>query len=147
MLNIYGYYVKNTAITYEYEIPTLEEFQNIILNTLKRYTYLVAELNGEIIGYVYAGQFQSRPGYAWDAEMTIYLRHDMRGKKVGEKLYTLLGRILYEQGVVKVIALITPTKQSRTIQFITVCIFMRKWDTALQDVLKTAGISLISGMT
>ena len=93
LLNIYGYYVKHTAITYEYEIPTLEEFQNIILNTLKRYTYLVAELNGEIIGYLYAGQFQSRPGYAWDAEMTIYLRHDMRGKKVGEKLYTLLERI------------------------------------------------------
>ncbi len=112
LLDIYGYYVKNTAITYEYEVPTLEEFQSRILNTLRCYPYLVAELDGQIVGYAYAGKFQSRPGYGWDAEMTVYLRHDIRGNKIGEKLYTLLEKILYAQGVVKVIALITSPKET-----------------------------------
>lgn len=108
LLNIYSYYVKNTGITYEYDVPTLEEFRCRISHTLKKYPYLVAQINDKIIGYAYAGVFNSRPGYGWDAEMTVYLDNGSRGHGVGQKLYTLLEEILKEQGFVKVIALITP---------------------------------------
>ena len=54
---IYAYYVENTAITFEYEVPTLPEMQARIENTLRRYPYLVAEVGGTIQGYAYAGDF------------------------------------------------------------------------------------------
>ena len=53
LLAIYAPYVEQTAITFEYEVPSLEEFRRRIIHTLQRYPYLVAEENGEILGYAY----------------------------------------------------------------------------------------------
>ncbi len=50
ILSIYGIYIKETAITFEYEIPTIEEFQGRIRNVLEKYPYLVAEEEGEVWG-------------------------------------------------------------------------------------------------
>lgn len=55
LLNIYAYYVEHTAITFEHEVPTLEEFTCRIKDTLKNYPYLVALVDGKIAGYIYAG--------------------------------------------------------------------------------------------
>ena len=107
LLDIYAYYVEHTTLTFEYEVPSLEEFQSRITHILKHYPYLVAELDNEIIGYAYAGRFQLRAAYAWNAEMTIYLKQNMRRRGVGRKLYSLLEEILKAQGVVKTIAVIT----------------------------------------
>lgn len=107
LLDIYGYYVENTALTFEYEVPTLENFQSRIAHIQEHYPYLVAELDGEIIGYAYAGRFHSRAAYGWNAEMTIYLKHDIRRQGVGKALYRLLEDILTQQGIVKAIAVIT----------------------------------------
>lgn len=57
ILNIYAPYVTDTAITFEYDVPTLEEFTGRIRHTLEKYPYLVAVKDGEIIGYAYAGAF------------------------------------------------------------------------------------------
>lgn len=108
LLDIYAYYVKNTAITYEYEVPSLQEFENRISNTLKKYPYLVAYADGEILGYAYASRFKERAAYGWDAEMTVYLNPEKRGYGIGCKLYALMEEILKAQGVVKAIAIITP---------------------------------------
>ena len=68
LLKIYEYYIRNTAITFEYEVPSVEEFQERIRGTLKNYPYLVAEENGQIVGYVYAGRFRPRAAFQWAAE-------------------------------------------------------------------------------
>lgn len=60
LLAIYAHYVKNTAITFEYEVPSVEEFTARIKNTLKKYPYFVAEVGSEIAGYTYAGDFHTR---------------------------------------------------------------------------------------
>lgn len=57
LLSIYAPYVKNTAITFEYDVPSLEEFQGRIEATLKKYPYIVALYNERIVGYAYAGMF------------------------------------------------------------------------------------------
>lgn len=88
ILNIYAYYVEKTAITFEYDVPSLEEFQQRIETTLKKYPYLVIEENGQILGYAYAGVFKDRAAYDWSAETTIYIKQD--AVKCG------LGRMLYE---------------------------------------------------
>lgn len=107
LLEIYSYYVENSALTFEYITPTLKEFEDRIKTTLQTYPYLVAESEGEILGYAYAGRFHPRAAYAWNSEMTIYLKKSVIKQGVGRQLYTLLENILKEQGVVKTIALIT----------------------------------------
>ena len=107
LVEIYSYYVKNTAVTFEYDVPTVEEFQKRIAHILEEYPYLVAESSDEILGYAYAGKYHARAAFAWSAEMAIYLKKDIRQKGIGRKLYTLLEAILKEQGIVKTIAHIT----------------------------------------
>lgn len=100
LLDIYAPYVRNTAITFEYEVPSVTEFRTRIENTLSRYPYLVAEDAGEILGYAYAGHFtSSRSAYDHAAEVTIYLREACRGKGTGRLLYSVLESLLKEQGV------------------------------------------------
>ena len=77
LLSIYAPYVKHTAITFEYEVPSVEEFRKRIAHTLQHYPYLVAErgINSsapgskdegnccactEIAGYAYAGPLNAR---------------------------------------------------------------------------------------
>ena len=88
ILEIYDYYVRNTAITFEYDTPSLEEFRERMRKIMRKYPYLVILQDGEIKGYAYAREFVGRAAYDWSCEMTIYLDH--RAKKCG------LGRILYE---------------------------------------------------
>lgn len=57
LLAIYKPYIENTAITFEYDVPTVEEFANRIKTTLKKYPYTVAELNGKIVGYARMPEF------------------------------------------------------------------------------------------
>lgn len=63
ILEIYNYYVKNTAITFEYDAPSLEEFQKRMETTMQRYPYLVILKDGHIEGYAYAGAFVGRAAY------------------------------------------------------------------------------------
>ena len=90
ILKIYAYYVENTAITFELTTPTLEEFTSRIFQTLENYPYLVAEFDGKIIGYAYAGSFVGREAYKFSSELTIYLDKDFRGQNIGKKLYSEL---------------------------------------------------------
>lgn len=62
---IYKDYVENTALTFEYEVPTQETFRTRITNVLERYPYLVAEIDGQIVGFAYASVFRARPAYDW----------------------------------------------------------------------------------
>lgn len=112
LLEIYRYYIEETAVTFEYEVPSVEEFQGRIRHVLEHYPYLVAEEDGEIIGYSYADRLRPRAAFGWDVEMTVYLNHDMRRGGLGCRLYTLMEEILREQGVVNAVSLITkPTDE------------------------------------
>ncbi len=99
LLDIYAYYVKHTAITFEYEVPTIEEFKRRIENVLEKYPYLVAILEGEIVGYAYASAFHERPACGWSAETSIYVHKDKKGMGIGKKLYHALEEILRKQNI------------------------------------------------
>ena len=90
LLEIYAPYVTQTAITFEYETPSVEEFSRRIAEILKGFPYLVLEDAGEIQGYAYAGPFKGRAAYDWAVEITIYIRKDAHGKGYGKALYTAL---------------------------------------------------------
>lgn len=104
LLNVYAYYVKNTAITFEHEVPTLEEFTCRIKETLNNYPYLVALVDGKVAGYIYAGRFRTRASYAWSASTSIYIDKQYHRLGIGKMLYAELENILVKQNVVNVYA-------------------------------------------
>ena len=104
LLNIYAYYVKNTAISFEHEVPSLEEFKGRIKETLKNYPYLVAEIDGKIIGYVYANRFRTRAAFSWCAATSIYINMDYRRLGIGRILYEELEKILVKQNLINLYA-------------------------------------------
>ena len=107
ILAIYAPYVRNTAITFEYDVPDIGEFRSRIETTLKNYPYLVAVEKGRIVGYAYAGAFRKRAAYQHSAEMSIYLDEQCRQKGIGTLLYQELEKRLLEQNVFSVYAGVT----------------------------------------
>ena len=106
LVSIYAPYVEQTAVTYECEVPSVEEFQGRIANTTKNYPYLAAVENGIILGYAYASAFHPRAAFRWTAEVTVYLRKEAHGRGIGRMLYEALEEKLKKQNVQTVIALI-----------------------------------------
>ena len=110
LLEIYSPYVLNTAISFEYEPPSLAEFEGRIRKVKENgFPYLVAEKDEKIIGYAYAGQFQSRKAYHISAEASIYLDSEHRRAGIGRTLYARLEELLREKGTHNLYALIAYT--------------------------------------
>ena len=107
LLAIYAPYVENTAITFEYEVPTIEDFANRIEKTLGKYPYLVAEEDGLILGYAYTSTYYARAAYDWAVELSVYVSQDARGKGVGIKLYDELEGLLDQMGYMHFLACIS----------------------------------------
>ncbi len=106
ILAIYAPYITDTAITFEYDIPSISEFSDRIRQTLRKYPYLVAVEKERIIGYAYASPFKARAAYDWAVETTIYLAPDCQGKGYGKKLYYALEDLLKKQNIINLNACI-----------------------------------------
>lgn len=106
LLQIYAPYVTGTAITFEYDVPTVAEFADRISHTLETYPYLVAERGGEIVGYAYAGPFHARPAYDWSVETSIYIAMEQRRKGIGKVLHDAFEQALKDMGILNLYACI-----------------------------------------
>lgn len=106
LLAIYAPYVEKTAITFEYDVPSVEEFAGRIRRVLEKYPYLVAEQDGEPVGYAYAGSFHDRAAYSWAVETSIYVDQNKKKTGIGKKLYDALEAVLKEQGILNMNACI-----------------------------------------
>lgn len=103
---IYDYYVRHTAITFEYETPTLDEMESRMRRTMVRYPYLVAERDGVVQGYAYAGPFVGRAAYDWGCELSIYLDAGAQKCGMGKMLYTAMEQALGQMGILNLYACI-----------------------------------------
>lgn len=106
LVDIYAYYIENTAISFEYEVPELEEFQERISNTIAKYPYLVILHDERIVGYAYAGPLKKRAAYDKSVEVTIYIAHNARKCGFGRKLYEALEIELKRMGILNLYACI-----------------------------------------
>ena len=104
LLEIYSHYVLNTAVSFEYAVPTLDEFRERIRNIKAKYPYLVCEKSGKIIGYVYASAYSSREAYNWTIDTSIYVDKDCRRSGAGSLLYKELEKRLKAIGIVNLLA-------------------------------------------
>lgn len=106
LLDIYRPYVEKTAITFEYEVPSVEEFAQRIRKTLKHYPYIILEENGVPKGYAYASRLHERKAYDWAVEASIYVDMDSRKCGYGAVLYSVLEDILKRQNILSINACI-----------------------------------------
>lgn len=106
LLAIYAPYVLHTAITFELEVPSVSEFRTRISHTLEKYPYLVAALNGEILGYAYLGEFKGRAAYTHSAEVSVYVRMDSQRNGIGRQLYSALDNEAKQRGILNLNACI-----------------------------------------
>ena len=99
LLEIYAPYVRETAVTFEREVPSLEEFERRIATTLEKYPYIVAEQAGKICAYAYASPFKTRAAYEHSIETSIYVNRSVRQIGIGSLLYMALENVLFVQNI------------------------------------------------
>ena len=106
---LYAPYAKDTAITFEYAVPTGEDFAGRVRHTLARYPYLVAEGEEGLLGFVCASPFKERAAYDWAVETSIYVAKGAHGMGVGRHLYEALESALAPMGITNLNACIAYT--------------------------------------
>ena len=115
---IYAPFVTGTVVSFEFDAPSVEEFQRRIEATSTAFAYVVAEVveSGEIAGYAYYGALRSRPAYQWAAETSIYLAPAHQGRGLGSVLVEAIERLMAAQGIALSVACIT-SDNARSIAF------------------------------
>ena len=107
MLAIYAPYIENTTITFEYHVPSEEEFRTRFRDITAQFPWLVWEEEGKVLGYAYGSAPFARDAYRWCAEDSIYLSPEAQGRGIGTRLCTALEKVLFYQGYRRIYALIT----------------------------------------
>ena len=95
---VYAPYVRDTPVSFEVEPPPAAVMAERIAGTLGTHPWLVAEREGQVIGFAYAGKHSQRPAYRWTVDVTVYIREDERRAGVGRQLYGALLGTLWGQG-------------------------------------------------
>ena len=103
-LEVYALYVLHTAVTFDYEVPSLEDFSQKLYGISQRYPVLVCEIDGQVVAYCYGGAHRAKIAYQWSVESTIYISEAYHGKGLGHIMYTALFDILRLQGFINVYA-------------------------------------------
>jgi L-amino acid N-acyltransferase YncA len=104
---IYRPYVEGTSITFEEEAPTAAEMEGRIAKVGADYPWLVAEEEGEVLGYAYVSKYRERAAYRWSLETSIYVERESRGRGLGCALYGALIPIMRELGAATLYGVIT----------------------------------------
>lgn len=111
LLDIYSPNVL-TSISFEYNIPTLEEFTRRIQKCLLTFPWIVCLVNDKIVGFSYASSHRERTAYQWTCECSVYVNDEFKGKGIGSALYKTLFDLLKLQGIRNVYAGITLPNQA-----------------------------------
>jgi phosphinothricin acetyltransferase len=101
---IYAPNVTHTAISFELEVPSVEEMARRIASKLPRFPWLVLEDGADVLGYAHGSTYRDRPAYQWSVEVSVYVAAEARGRGVGRRLYTALLALLRSQGFVSAYA-------------------------------------------
>lgn len=94
LLKIYAPYVRDTAVSFEMDVPSLAQFEGRIAKALETWSWIVAEQGGQVVGYAYGVMHRERAAYQWVVETSVYLDPSAQGQGLGKALYAeLLARL------------------------------------------------------
>ena len=123
---IYGYYVLNGLASFELLAPSIDEMTKRRADVISRnFPYLVAELDGRVVGYAYASLYRSRPAYRHTLEDSVYVHKDFAGRGVGHLLLDALIEGCTKAGVRQLIAVIGDSSNKGSIKLHAACGFKR----------------------
>lgn len=106
LVDIYNYYLRETAITLELKELTKEEYLDRIHQITAFYPWLVYEKDGMVVGFAYLDKFNPRKGYLTTADLSIYIDKDYLRMGIGKELYLELEKLGLSLGICKIISLI-----------------------------------------
>ncbi len=110
LIKIYKPYVEGSAVSFELEVPTVDEMKEMIENVSSKYPFIVAtDEEGKILGYTYANEMRTRQAYNWSVEVTIYVDINNHLQGIGKRLYYRLEKTLREMGILNTYASIVTT--------------------------------------
>ena len=107
ILEISSWATCHTAANFRFEPDTLEHWVELWKGKAERYPWFVAQSDGSVIGFAMASPFKGRCGFAYTAEVTVYIDPHHHGKGVGTALYHRLIPTLKAQGYRTLVAIIT----------------------------------------
>jgi len=107
VLGIYAPYVRDTAVTFEYEVPDLSSYTERMERIMASYPFILCEVGQRVVGYAYASRHRDRAAYQWATESSVYIDPEFQGQGLGKRLYAALLEILRHQGFLIVYAVIT----------------------------------------
>ena len=111
---IYRPYVTDTVITFELDPPDAEEMRARIERITPTHPWLVAEVDGAVMGYAYGSSYRTRAAYRWVAETGIYVADAARGRRIGTPLYQALLDELEKRGFVAAMGVMTAGNPAST---------------------------------
>lgn len=106
ILDIYSPFIRDTSLTFEIDVPSVDEFASRIQSYLVNWPWLVCEVEGRMAGYAYASRYRERAGYQWSVECSVYIHPDFFRMGIASDLYSVLFSILKAQGYRNVYAVI-----------------------------------------
>jgi L-amino acid N-acyltransferase YncA len=101
---VYAPYVLESSVSFEYDAPDGAEMARRIELANASYAWLVAELDGRVVGFAYASQHRPRAAYRWDVDVAIYMDRVAHGRGLGRALYEALFELLRHQGIYVAVA-------------------------------------------
>ncbi len=104
---IYNYYIKETIVTFEEEPIDSDKMEGRIREVTSEHPWIVYEEDGRILGYAYAHTWRNRSAFRYSLESTVYLDQEVTGRGIGSKLYARLLEMLEDQGIHRVIGVIS----------------------------------------
>lgn len=111
-LAIYRPYVEDTAVSWELEVPSVDEMAARITAACDTHDWLVLESPDRVVGFAYAHAFNRFPAYRWSAQTGLYIDAGHHRGGGGRKLYTQLLARLTERGYRQVLAGITQPNEA-----------------------------------
>lgn len=96
---LYAPYVVATTVSFEEEPPDAAEIARRIAAAQERHAWLVAEQDGRLLGYAYAGSWRARSAYRHTCEVSVYVDREARGGGIGRTVYGALLDRMREVGM------------------------------------------------
>jgi L-amino acid N-acyltransferase YncA len=113
---IYGHSVEHGTASFELAAPDLTEMTRRFNElTINGFPYLVAAVDGVVVGYAYAGPYRPRPAYRFTVENSVYVAHDSHRRGVGKLLLQALIEACTEKGFRLMVAVIGDSNQAASI--------------------------------
>ena len=107
LLEIYRPHVEHAVVSFETVVPSVDEFAARIAKVQSGWTWLVGEIDGQVLGYVYGAAHAERAAYRWSVNVTAYVRGDAQRRGIARRLYEALFPRLAAQGYCMAFAGIT----------------------------------------